>query len=307
MLSKERRDYLWAIGGVAVLLWVAAFEAYSGEHSQQAPPYNCEQPTSADNQNHQLCKAVIGSRENKKRSEGNHESPWYGTFKEHTAEWLIAIFNGLLVYVTYRLVTTTGDLRRSTDKLWEAGEKQIDIAGRAASAAQRSADYLRNAERPYLLAIKPMLRNFDRLVHESDQPKTVEVRFKIENIGKGGGFLKGIGIAHEICLVGKQGSIEPTSRTGFGSTFIDPGATRDWSDPFDVFEISDADRDDMVRFWKSLYVYGYFQYSDFFQVTRETGFIFEFVPDREVLGHGVFIVCPHPLWYDREVSPNTKT
>jgi hypothetical protein len=40
----------------------------------------------------------------------------------------IAAFNGLLVFVTYRLVT-------STDKLWRSGEQQIEAATRSANSA----------------------------------------------------------------------------------------------------------------------------------------------------------------------------
>jgi hypothetical protein len=49
-------------------------------------------------------------------------------FTDRPTDWLIAVFKGLLVFFTYSLVTTTKDLRRSTDKLWEAGERQISVA-----------------------------------------------------------------------------------------------------------------------------------------------------------------------------------
>jgi hypothetical protein len=60
---------------------------------------------------------------------------------------LIAIFNGLLVFVTYRLVS-------STNRLWEAGERQIEVAADSAKAAHRSADVaertLEQTYSPYL-------------------------------------------------------------------------------------------------------------------------------------------------------------
>src|SRR5581483_5523765 len=59
----------------------------------------------------------------------NHEDNWYSTFLDHAPDWFVAIFTGLLVYVTYRLV-------KSTNKLWEAGERQMQLTGQI--AAQQS-------------------------------------------------------------------------------------------------------------------------------------------------------------------------
>ena len=65
------------------------------------------------------------------------EQRTHDPFTNHAPDWFVAIFTGFLVYVTYRLVTTTGDLRRSTDKLWEAGERQIAHLERAAESQSR--------------------------------------------------------------------------------------------------------------------------------------------------------------------------
>src|SRR5436190_17884348 len=70
---------------------------------------------------------------------GRGKESRHGWFMDHLPDWFVAIFTGLLVYVTYRLVKATGDLRQSTDKLWEAGERQIGVAQQSASAAERSA------------------------------------------------------------------------------------------------------------------------------------------------------------------------
>lgn len=61
---------------------------------------------------------------------GHH---WYDIFTEHAPDWFVAAFTGLLAFITYRLV-------QSTNKLWEAGERQIIVAEKAANAAQASAE-----------------------------------------------------------------------------------------------------------------------------------------------------------------------
>jgi hypothetical protein len=71
---------------------------------------------------------------------GHH---WYEPLTDHAPEWLLAIFTGLLAFVTYRLV-------QSTNKLWEAGERQTLVAEKAANAAQLSADFIPRVERAYL-------------------------------------------------------------------------------------------------------------------------------------------------------------
>jgi hypothetical protein len=71
---------------------------------------------------------------------GHH---WYDTFTEHTPDWFVAAFTGLLAFVTYRLV-------QSTNKLWEAGERQITAAQKAADAATASAEFIPRVERAYL-------------------------------------------------------------------------------------------------------------------------------------------------------------
>ena len=61
---------------------------------------------------------------------GHH---WYDIFTDHAPDWFVAVFTGVLAFITYRLV-------QSTNKLWEAGERQIGVAEKAASAAQASAE-----------------------------------------------------------------------------------------------------------------------------------------------------------------------
>jgi len=45
MISKERKDFLWTVGALAVLIFVAMFGAYSGSHT--APNAECTKAQSA--------------------------------------------------------------------------------------------------------------------------------------------------------------------------------------------------------------------------------------------------------------------
>lgn len=87
---------------------------------------------------------------------------------------LIALFNALLVYVTYRLV-------RSTNRLWEAGERQIEIAKLSADAAKAAADAL-----PILERARLYINISDHTIMASAQVVSdpFEVRFFFTNYGK---------------------------------------------------------------------------------------------------------------------------
>jgi hypothetical protein len=103
---------------------------------KQPPPHNDQQPSASKQQDGQ---AGVAPGSSEQSGKGKQKGNWYDTFAEHTAEWLIALFTGLLVYVTYRLESRTGDLQKSTEKLWEAGEEQIAATQASAAAAGKSA------------------------------------------------------------------------------------------------------------------------------------------------------------------------
>src|SRR5262245_29502660 len=58
-----------------------------------------------------------------------HSEFWSGKL----TDWLLLVFMLVLSIVTGLLYQATSDLRRSTDKLWDAGERQIE-------AVQKNAD-----------------------------------------------------------------------------------------------------------------------------------------------------------------------
>lgn len=121
-LPKWAQNTLLALAGICLV-----FVIVLGTGLYQTEPNDQYRPPAAEGQNAEFGGAITMTIGSDKSGERQHEGKWYDTFIEHTSEWLIAVFNGLLVYVTYRLVTTTGDLRDSTDKLWAAGERQIEL------------------------------------------------------------------------------------------------------------------------------------------------------------------------------------
>ncbi len=99
---------------------------------------------------------------------------------DHLPEWSVALFTGLLVWAT-------AGLRRSTDKLWEAGERQISVAQKSAEAAEASAKIadagLRITQRAYL-SVEP--RGIGPFQTRRSAPGSVEEilgRLAIRNVG----------------------------------------------------------------------------------------------------------------------------
>ena len=112
--------------------------------TQKAPPNNREYPAKAEAQDSRARKTPINSITDEKHNGGKQKENWYQTFLDHTPDWFVAIFTLLLAFITYRLVA-------STNRLWEAGERQLKIAGKTASVAI-------NVERPYVYVSEIELR-----------------------------------------------------------------------------------------------------------------------------------------------------
>jgi hypothetical protein len=85
---------------------------------------------------------------------------WYRTFLDHTPDWFVAAFTGLLVYVTYRLVN-------STNRLWEAGHR---------------------AERPHVFIAKLEGEDLER-VDGTPGHNGITVRWAFQNSGKTPAFV----------------------------------------------------------------------------------------------------------------------
>ena len=97
---------------------------------KQYPPYYYVQSTETEGQHgqtSQLRKKLI----NEKNSVSKDDRKWYRSLLEHASDWFVAIFTGLLVYVTFRLVM-------STNKLWEETRDTADRQDRNTRILQRA-------------------------------------------------------------------------------------------------------------------------------------------------------------------------
>lgn len=174
-------------------------------------------------------------------------------------------------------------------------------ASRAAQAAVESSQIARKAQRPYFTPKDPELKNWARAIREFNEFQHFETWMDIENVGEGVGFLHSYGIAHEIVLLGKPfGSKELTVRGDIGRMSVAHDAYLKLGAALDAFQLDPADRLALINFDKTLYVYGYFRYFDLFGAYWRSGFMFEYIPNKDDPDKSSFVICPHPMWYDRE-------
>jgi hypothetical protein len=100
-------------------------------------------------------------------------------------EFWIATFTGVLVIATTLLW-------KSTDKLWIAGERQIEVAKDAANAAEASANSLKALERAWMMMSKfellglPPTGGSAIVIPDPDPPR---VRFSWKNTGRSAAFV----------------------------------------------------------------------------------------------------------------------
>jgi len=299
---------LAAILGLAVggsLVWL----------SQQSKPYDQGQLAEAKDQHGGGNEAAtIGA--SKKQHGGERDDHWYNTFLEHTPDWFVAIFTLLLVYVTYRLVT-------STNRLWEAGERQLKIAETAANAAtvaaeaaSRSAAISANVERPYVYVSDIELKEIPGFEQKDPPTKTYIPVFIFTNYGRTPAFVTRIGYKHAI--VGELPEV-PVYKFTDNLTIelvIRPGESYPFAleQPWMVVTKEVRQRswagEAFPRFW------GQIRYRDFLGGVSETGFVAFQYPDMSLppkgdsLGGGAFRFTGPPAYtyyrYRADGSPPSE-
>lgn len=114
--------------GPAFALLALVFVAAAGLFIQQPKQTHFVQPTKSEQQHSVAREAASKNQTVKDDSEGDEETLWYNTFLEHMPDWFVALFTGFLTIVTWRLVV-------STNKLWEAGERQLKVGQASVDAA----------------------------------------------------------------------------------------------------------------------------------------------------------------------------
>jgi hypothetical protein len=108
--------------------------------SEQAPPNDNKQPTKTENGNTPQGTTITDHRTNHNSEKRDDKRQWYDTFRKRPTDWLLVLFNGLLVVATIALFIS--------------GEKSANAAKTAAEAAKLSAQAAINVELPRLFATK---------------------------------------------------------------------------------------------------------------------------------------------------------
>lgn len=113
--------------GIVVISWLHAppFD-YQGKQSEA-------HPQAPIGQNGVPGSVATNAVTHKQGAQGHQQKDWKNYFLDHLPDWFVAAFTGLLVYVTLLLV-------KSTNRLWEAGERQIKVAERSAEASKTAAE-----------------------------------------------------------------------------------------------------------------------------------------------------------------------
>ena len=143
--------------------------------AQQAGPNYQDPPAQTERQNAGPTHPNGTAREDNSLGQ---KKRWYSTFLDHTPDWFVAIFTGLLAVVTLLLV-------RSTNKLWDAGERQLRLT-RVVAIVQA-----RNTRRQLRLtqsAVERQLQaylSFRKIrINDVEAGKRASVTIPIENCGQ---------------------------------------------------------------------------------------------------------------------------
>ena len=99
-----------------------------------------KQPAVAEYSNAENRSAGTDENASQHATKGEKKSEWYRIFTNHLTDWLLVLFNGLLVAATIALFVS--------------GERNVDVARRAANAAQKAAEV---AERALVAVERPIL------------------------------------------------------------------------------------------------------------------------------------------------------
>jgi hypothetical protein len=108
---------------VLFLCFAAVFGVAVWSASQKSPPNNRQEQSAAKNQDSERGGPFTNPAAGKDAHKASQEGYWGKTFREHPAEWWLALFNGLLVGVTGWLVWATIGLRKSAEDVFYATDR----------------------------------------------------------------------------------------------------------------------------------------------------------------------------------------
>lgn len=156
---------------LAAALGFAIGGTFVSWHSSEPAPrtHDSRQPAKTEDQDRRPGEGPTKPLADRHHQKGQGEQHWYDTFLDHTPDWFVAIFTALLSFVTYRLVT-------STNRLWEAGERQIAVAEKSSAAAIQSVDAVERQLRAYMIVSRADIKDFG-------PDLAAEVRLDFKNTG----------------------------------------------------------------------------------------------------------------------------
>lgn len=120
-----------AVGGVS---WSQEAQPNQQGGTPQPSASEDQKPAKEDSKPQAVARPAsqaVGEEKRADDEQGSASKDWHESFVEHAPDWSVAFF-------TFVLCVFTGLLWRSTNKLWLAGEKQMELIER--NAAQQSAD-----------------------------------------------------------------------------------------------------------------------------------------------------------------------
>jgi hypothetical protein len=159
----------------AAVLFVSLVGMLALYSLQQPKPHDQEQPAAAEGTNRQDGNARIGKVTTQDgNQEASNKRQWYYSFVDRPTDWLLVLFNGLLVLATVALFVSG---ERSVD----AARKSAEAAQKAAEAAQKSVAVAESGIRPWIAIdeIRPADIYFNGGYAFVDQ-----VEFVLRNVGR---------------------------------------------------------------------------------------------------------------------------
>jgi hypothetical protein len=126
---------------VAAFVLFAALVGMIAFSSEQSEADNHTKPAAAEYSGSENSKSMTDKAAADDNKQTEKKRDWYYTFIDRPTDWLLVLFNGLLVL--------------STIALFVSGERNVEVARKSSLAAQRSADL---AEKALVAANRPWIK-----------------------------------------------------------------------------------------------------------------------------------------------------
>lgn len=146
--------------------------------SEESNTNNEKQPAIAEHSNSESGGTRANENASQHAAEGKKKAEWYRIFTNHLTDWLLVLFNGLLVAATIALFVS--------------GERNVEVARKSANAAKDSADAANKAamvaEKTLIAGQRAWIR-IDEIglggegLAFDQNGASVAVSFKITNVG----------------------------------------------------------------------------------------------------------------------------